>query len=92
MQILLAVFVTFGSLLAFSAARPVNQRLGFASAKHVLIIGCDGFGKTTDLDKQYYTIVRTYSVVLLLSAQEECTSRMPQPSCQTLQSSSLVVQ
>ncbi len=39
-----------GWLLALSTALPLGQqarvpRNGFATAKHALIIGCDGFGK-----------------------------------------------
>lgn len=34
--------------LLCSEGRPVNdQHVGFATAEHVLIIGCDGFGEST---------------------------------------------
>ena len=48
---MLANFFICGWLVALSTALPFGQRQppvhprGFATAKHALIIGCDGFGK-----------------------------------------------
>lgn len=38
---------------------PVEQRRGFSSADHVLIIGCDGFGKILDLDIPFNSEIET---------------------------------
>ena len=43
MKMLLVEWFTLVLLVAYGAAHPLQSK-GYATAKHALIIGCDGFG------------------------------------------------